>query len=154
LHANWHVSAESRVMVSPCGAIRVPLYEEGTSRTSLMHEYLPDHPGEGVQHIALATADIFGCVEQLMANGIELVEPPPRYYDQIDARLPGHGLDLERLKRGRILVDGEIGVDGVPLLFFQTFVRRRAGEIFFEIVQRQGHHGFGEGNLSALAQAR
>jgi 4-hydroxyphenylpyruvate dioxygenase len=154
LHANWHVSAESRVMVSPCGAIRVPLYEEGTSRTSLMHEYLPDHPGEGVQHIALATADIFGCVEQLMANGIELVEPPPRYYDQIDARLPGHGLDIERLKRGRILVDGEIGPDGVPLLFFQTFVRRRAGEIFFEIVQRQGHHGFGEGNLSALAQAR
>jgi 4-hydroxyphenylpyruvate dioxygenase len=154
LHANWHVAAESRVMVSPCGAIRVPLYEEGTRRTSLMHEYLPDHPGEGVQHIALATADIFGTVEQLMANGIELVEPPPRYYEQIDARLPGHGLDIERLKRGRILVDGEIGADGVPLLFFQTFVRRRAGEIFFEIVQRKGHHGFGEGNLSALAQAR
>jgi 4-hydroxyphenylpyruvate dioxygenase len=142
------------VMVSPCGAIRVPLYEEGTRRTSLMHEYLPDHPGEGVQHIALATGDIFGCVEQLIANGIELVEPPPRYYDQIDARLTGHGLDIERLRRGRILVDGEIGPDGVPLLFFQTFVRRRAGEIFFEIVQRKGHHGFGEGNLSALAQAR
>ncbi|MGF6643187.1 4-hydroxyphenylpyruvate dioxygenase [Paraburkholderia sp. GAS33] len=154
LHANWHVAAESRVMVSPCGAIRIPLYEEGTQRTSLMHEYLPDHPGEGVQHIALATGDIFACVEQLMANGIEFVEPPPRYYEQIDARLPGHGLDLERLKRGRILVDGEIGVDGVPLLFFQTFVRRRAGEIFFEIVQRKGHHGFGEGNLSALAKAR
>jgi 4-hydroxyphenylpyruvate dioxygenase len=140
--------------VSPCGAIRVPLYEEGTRRTSLMHEYLPDHPGEGVQHIALATADIFGTVEQLMANGIELVEPPPRYYEQIDARLPGHGLDIEQLKRGRILVDGEIRADGVPLLFFQTVVRRRAGEIFFEIVQRKGHHGFGEGNLSALAQAR
>jgi 4-hydroxyphenylpyruvate dioxygenase len=42
----------------------------------------------------------------------------------------------------------------VPQLFFQTFVRRRSGEIFFEIVQRQGHHGFGEGNLAALAQAR
>jgi 4-hydroxyphenylpyruvate dioxygenase len=154
LHANWHVSAESRVMVSPCGAIRIPLYEEGTRRTNLMHEYLPDHPGEGVQHIALATDDIFGCVEQLIANGIEFVEPPPRYYEQIDARLPGHGVDLERLKRGHILVDGEIGADGVPQLFFQTFVRRRAGEIFFEIVQRKGHHGFGEGNLSALAQAR
>jgi 4-hydroxyphenylpyruvate dioxygenase len=154
LHANWHVAAESRVMVSPCGAIRIPLYEEGTQRTSLMHEYLPDHPGEGVQHIALATGDIFACVERLMANDIEFVEPPSRYYEQIDARLPGHGLDLERLKRGRILVDGEIGADGVPLLFFQTFVRRRAGEIFFEIVQRKGHHGFGEGNLSALAKAR
>jgi 4-hydroxyphenylpyruvate dioxygenase len=154
LHANWHVAAESRVMVSPCGAIRVPLYEEGTRRTNLMHEYLPDHPGEGVQHIALATDDIFACVEQLLANGVEFVEPPPRYYEQLDARLPGHGLDVERLRRTHVLVDGEIGADGVPLLFFQTFVRRGAGEIFFEIVQRQGHHGFGEGNLSALAQAR
>jgi 4-hydroxyphenylpyruvate dioxygenase len=61
---------------------------------------------------------------------------------------------VERLKRTHVLVDGEIGPDGVPLLFFQTFVHRGAGEIFFEIVQRQGHHGFGEGNLSALARAR
>ncbi|MGF6603196.1 4-hydroxyphenylpyruvate dioxygenase [Paraburkholderia sp. GAS448] len=154
LHANWHVSAESRVMVSPCGAIRIPLYEEGTPRTNLMHEYLPDHPGEGVQHIALATGDIFACVEAIMANGIEFVEPPPRYYEQIEARLPGHGLDVERLRRDRILVDGEIGADGVPLLFFQTFIKPGAGEIFFEIVQRRGHHGFGEGNLGALAKAR
>jgi 4-hydroxyphenylpyruvate dioxygenase len=154
LHANWHVSADSRVMVSPCGAIRIPLYEEGTPRTNLMHDYLPDHPGEGVQHIALATEDIFGCVDALMANGLSFVEPPPRYYEQIDARLPGHGLDIERLRRGRILVDGEIGADGVPLLFFQTFVKRNPGEIFFEIVQRRGHHGFGEGNLKALAEAR
>jgi 4-hydroxyphenylpyruvate dioxygenase len=51
-------------------------------------------------------------------------------------------------------VDGEIGADRVPQLFFQTFMRRSTGEIFFEIVQRQGHHGFGEGNLAALAQAR
>jgi 4-hydroxyphenylpyruvate dioxygenase len=61
---------------------------------------------------------------------------------------------VERLKRTRVLVDGEIGADGLPLLFFQTFVRRRVGEIFFEIVQRKGHHGFGEGNLGALAKAR
>ncbi len=74
-----------------------------------MHEYLPDHPGEGVQHLALATDDIFGCVEQLLANGVEFVEPPPRYYEQLDARLPGHGLDVERLKRTHVLVDGEIG---------------------------------------------
>ncbi|WP_118179992.1 4-hydroxyphenylpyruvate dioxygenase family protein [Paraburkholderia phosphatilytica] len=154
LHANWHVSAESRVMVSPCGAIRIPLYEEGTRRTSLMHDYLPDHPGEGVQHIALATDDIFACVERLMANGLRFVEPPPRYYEQIDARLPGHGLDVERLKRCRILVDGETSGDGGPQFFFQTFVERHAGEIFFEIVQRRGHHGFGEGNLAALAAAR
>ena len=60
----------------------------------------------------------------------------------------------EAALRRAVLVDGEIGSDGVPRLFFQTFVKRRPGEIFFEIVQRKGHHGFGEGNLAALARAR
>jgi 4-hydroxyphenylpyruvate dioxygenase len=154
LNANWHVANDSRVMVSPCGAIRIPLYEEGTERTTLMHDYLPDHPGEGVQHIALATSDIFATVDTLTANGIEFVTPPARYYDLLDARLPGHGLDVSALMRRSVLVDGEILPDGQPSLFLQTFVKRRAGEIFFEIVQRKGDHGFGEGNLRALAQAR
>lgn len=152
LHANWHVSAESRVMVSPCGAIRIPLYEEGTHRAHLMHAYLPDHPGEGVQHIALATDDILRTATALAANGLTFVEPPEHYYDTVDARLPGHGLDLDALRRYGILVDGEI-VDGVPKLFLQTFVKRHPGEIFFEIVQRRGHHGFGEGNLPVLTAA-
>lgn len=154
LNANWHVSEEARVMVSPCGDVRIPVYEEGTSRTELMHEYLPDHPGEGVQHIALATDDILACADALAANGVEFVEPPARYYDEIEARLPGCRIDVDALRARRILVDGEIGDDGVPRLFLQTFVKRRPGEIFFEIVERRGHHGFGEGNLRALAHAR
>lgn len=154
IDAHWHVSEESRVMVSPCGAVRIPVYEEGTRRTELMHAYLPDHPGEGVQHVALATDDILASVDALRANGVEFIEPPARYYDEVDARLPGHGVDLDALRRRAVLVDGEIGSDGVPRLFFQTFVKRRPGEIFFEIVQRKGHHGFGEGNLAALARAR
>lgn len=154
LNANWHVASDSRVMVSPCGTIRIPLYEEGTERTSLMHDYLPDHPGEGVQHIALATQDIFATVDALIAKGVEFVKPPARYYDSLDARLPGHGLDVAELMRTGVLVDGEILPDGRPSLFLQTFIKRRPGEIFFEIVQRKGDHGFGEGNLRALAQAR
>ncbi|ALK33709.1 4-hydroxyphenylpyruvate dioxygenase family protein [Burkholderia plantarii] len=153
LTANRHLPDESRVMVSPCGEIRIPLYEEGTPRTQLMLDYLPDHPGEGVQHVALATDDIVASVDALTANGVEFVEPPAAYYDSLDARLPGHRLDVEGLRRRGILVDGEIA-DGVPKLFFQTFVKRRPGEIFFEIVQRSGHHGFGEGNLGVLARAR
>lgn len=149
-----HVSRDSRVMVSPCGEVRIPLYEEGTARTEQMHAYLPDHPGEGVQHIALATDDIFESVDALVANGVEFIEPPGTYYDSIDARLPGHGVDLDALRTRRILIDGEIGPDGAPRLFFQTFAKRRPGEIFFEIVQRNGYHGFGEGNLDALASAR
>ena len=154
LHANCHVSSEARVMISPCGGIQIPLYEEGTHRTALMHSYLPDHPGQGVQHIALSTVEIFATVDAVMANGIELVEPPPRYYEQMDARLPDHGLDIAQLACRHLLVDGEVDDQGVARLVLQTFIQGRPGEIFFEIVERRGHHGFGEGNLDALARAR
>ncbi|TKC80237.1 4-hydroxyphenylpyruvate dioxygenase [Trinickia terrae] len=154
IDATCDVSDDSRVMVSPGGALRIPVYEEGSLLTAQMHAYLPGHPGEGVQHIALATGDILSCVDALQANGVELIEPPARYYDQVDARLPGHGVDLDALRRRAVLIDGEIGADGVPKLFFQTFIKPRPGEIFIEIVQRQGHHGFGAGNLAALARAR
>ncbi|SAK66110.1 4-hydroxyphenylpyruvate dioxygenase [Caballeronia hypogeia] len=154
VHPDWHVSQDSAVTISPCGSIRIPVYEEGTYRTDLMQQYLPDHEGEGVQHIALASADIFASVDALMARGVRFLQPPPRYYDEIDARLPGHGLDIERLRTRGILVDGEILPDGTPQLFLQTFVERKPGDMFFEIVERRGHHGFGEGNLSAIARAR
>jgi 4-hydroxyphenylpyruvate dioxygenase len=154
VHPDWHVSQDSAVTISPCGSIRIPVYEEGTYRTDLMQQYLPDHEGEGVQHIALASADIFASVDALAARGVRFLMPPPRYYDEIDARLPGHGLDVERLRTRGVLVDGEILPDGTPQLFLQTFVERAPGDMFFEIVERRGHHGFGEGNLSAIARAR
>ncbi|MDR5762460.1 VOC family protein [Caballeronia sp. LZ035] len=154
VHPDWHVSQDSAVIVSPCGSIRIPVYEEGTYRTDLMQQYLPDHEGEGVQHIALASEDIFASVDNLLARGVRFLQPPPRYYDEIDERLPGHGLDIEALRSRGILVDGEILADGTPQLFLQTFVERRPGDMFFEIVERRGHHGFGEGNLSAIAKAR
>ncbi|WP_277183825.1 4-hydroxyphenylpyruvate dioxygenase family protein [Caballeronia sp. BR00000012568055] len=154
VHPDWHVSQDSAVTLSPCGSIRIPVYEEGTYRTDLMQQYLPDHEGEGVQHIALASADIFASVDALTARGVRFLQPPPRYYDQIDARLTGHGLDIEQLRSRGILVDGEILPDGTPKLFLQTFLEREPGDMFFEIVERRGHHGFGEGNLSAIAKAR
>jgi 4-hydroxyphenylpyruvate dioxygenase len=63
-------------------------------------------------------------------------------------------VDLDALRKHHVLIDGEIGEDGVPRLFFQTFAKHHPGEIFFEVVQRSGHHGFGEGNLDVLARAR
>jgi len=154
VHPDWHVSQDSAVIVSPCGSIRIPVYEEGAYRTDLMQQYLPDHEGEGVQHIALASADVFASVDALSARGVRFLMPPPRYYDEIDVRLPGHGLDIDRLRTRGILVDGEILADGTPRLFLQTFLERRPGDMFFEIVERRGHHGFGEGNLDAIARAR
>ncbi|KDR34859.1 4-hydroxyphenylpyruvate dioxygenase [Caballeronia grimmiae] len=154
VHPDWHVSQDSAVTVSPCGSIRITVYEKGTYRTDLMQQYLPDHEGEGVQHIALASADIFASVDALSARGVRFLMPPQRYYDEIDARLPGHGLDIDKLRTRGILVDGEILPDGTPQLFLQTFIEREPGDMFFEIVERRGHHGFGEGNLDAIAKAR
>lgn len=142
------------MIVSPCQTFSIPVYEEGTYRTSLMQDYLPDHSGEGVQHIALASKNIFASVDILRARGMRFVQPPAKYYEQLDARLPGHGLDVEALRSRGILVDGRIAEDGKPLLFLQTFIQHEAGDMFFEIVERRGGEGFGEGNLIALGKAR
>jgi 4-hydroxyphenylpyruvate dioxygenase len=154
VHPDWKVAQDLPVIVSPCQTLSIPVYEEGTYRTSLMQDYLPDHSGEGVQHIALASKDIFASVDVLCARGIRFVQPPPRYYEQLDARLPGHGLDVEALRSRGILVDGQVDADGSARLFLQTFIQHEAGDMFFEIVERRGHRGFGEGNLIALARAR
>lgn len=153
LHPDWQVARSARVAVSPCGAIRIPLYEEGTHRTQVMHRFLPDHPGEGVQHIALASDNIFATVDALRARGVDLIEWPAAYYQQIDLRIPGHGLDVDALRRRSILVDGVIEPDGKARLFLQAFVRHAPGEMFFEIVERRGHAGFGEGSLDALLRS-
>ncbi|WP_082016696.1 4-hydroxyphenylpyruvate dioxygenase family protein [Cupriavidus sp. IDO] len=150
IDASWQVASEARALVSPCGRIRIPLYEKGTPRHDQMRHYLADQHGEGIQHIALATDDILASAAALAANGVQFVQPPAPYYDSVDTRMPGHGLDLAALQRFGILVDGAVRDDGTRERFQQAFVKREAGEFFFEIVQRDGHHGFGEGNLAVL----
>ncbi|AQV98491.1 4-hydroxyphenylpyruvate dioxygenase [Cupriavidus necator] len=144
------VASEARALVSPCGRIRIPLYEKGTPRHDQMRHYPSDQHGEGIQHIALASADLLASAAALTGNGVQFVQPPAAYYDSVDTRLPGHGLDLAALRRYGILVDGDVRTDGTRDRFQQAFVKREAGEFFFEIVQRDGHDGFGEGNLPVL----
>ena len=138
----------SRAMVSPCGKIRIPI-NEPTDRNSQVAEYLQAYNGEGIQHIALATDDIYTAVERLRANGVAFIDVPDTYYDTLDTRLPGHGEDVERLARLGILVDGTPG-EGHLL---QIFTRNMIGPIFFEIIQRRHHEGFGDGNFQALFEA-
>jgi 4-hydroxyphenylpyruvate dioxygenase len=141
----------SRAMTSPCGRIRIPINESSDDRSQI-EEYLAAYHGEGIQHIALATADIHATVEALSARGIAFMEAPPEsYYAAVDARLPGHGEDLDRLRRNAVLIDGAPGPDGGRLL--QIFTRTVIGPIFFEIIQRKGDQGFGEGNFKALFEA-
>lgn len=138
----------SRAMVSPCGRIRIPV-NEPTEPKSQIQEYLDLYHGEGIQHIALATDDIYSAVETLRAHGVTFLEVPDTYYEAVDQRVPGHREDLRRLRQERILIDGAPGQG----LLLQIFTRTLIGPIFFEIIQRKGNESFGEGNFRALFEA-
>ncbi len=142
---------KSRAMVSPCGKIRIPVNESSDDK-SQVEEFLRDYHGEGIQHVALATDDIFAAVEALKARGVGFMAPPPdSYYKALDGRLPGHGESVERLQQNGILMDGAPTEDGGRLL--QIFTDTVIGPIFFELIQRKGDEGFGEGNFRALFES-
>jgi 4-hydroxyphenylpyruvate dioxygenase len=141
---------KSRAMTSPCGKIRIPI-NESSDEKSQIEEYLHLYRGEGIQHIALGTGDIYCAVEQLRDNGVAFQDTPDSYYTRLDNRVKGHGEDIERLKRDRILLDGAPAEDKGLLL--QIFTQNAIGPIFFEIIQRKGNEGFGEGNFQALFES-
>ena len=143
----------SRALTSPCGKIRIPI-NEPSDRKSQIQEYLDAYRGEGIQHIALSTADIHATVERLRGRGVRFLDTPDAYYDRVDARVPGHGEDLARLKANRILIDGEgLDKDRREDKLLQIFTETVIGPIFFEIIQRKGNEGFGEGNFRALFES-
>ncbi|HKT15138.1 MAG TPA: 4-hydroxyphenylpyruvate dioxygenase [Allosphingosinicella sp.] len=140
----------SRAMTAPDDKIRIPLNESQDDHSQI-EEFLREYKGEGIQHLALATDDIFGTVDKLRANGITFQDTPESYYELIDARVPGHGHNVEEMRKRRILIDGspETG-EG---LLLQIFTEKLVGPIFFEIIQRKGNQGFGEGNFRALFES-
>jgi len=140
----------SRAMTAPDDKIRIPL-NESQDENSQIEEFLREYKGEGIQHLALATDDIFATVDRLRANGIRFQETPESYFDGIDRRLPGHGHDIEAMRRRGILIDGAPETGGGILL--QIFTENMVGPIFFEIIQRKGNDGFGEGNFKALFES-
>lgn len=140
---------EAQALVCPQGQIRIPL-SESRSAYSATEAFLEAHGGEGVQHIALETFDIHATVEALKARGVRFQPVPAPYYDGIDARVPHHDEDIERLRRNGILIDGNLRREGILL---QAFTDTDFGPVFFEIVQRKGNAGFGGGNIQALMEA-
>jgi 4-hydroxyphenylpyruvate dioxygenase len=140
----------SKAMTSPDGKIRIPINESADDKSQIA-EYLAAYHGEGIQHIALATGDIYRTVEALRGRGIGFMAVPGTYYEAVDARLPGHSEDLARLERDQILIDGAPG-EGQGLLL-QIFTDTVIGPIFFEIIERKGNEGFGEGNFRALFES-
>jgi 4-hydroxyphenylpyruvate dioxygenase len=144
----------SRALTSPCGRIRIPI-NESADEQSQIEEYLRDYNGEGIQHIAVGTDDIYGATDALAAKGLAFMPPPPEtYYEQCDERVPGHGEPLERMRKHGILIDGEGVLDGGETkVLLQIFSQTVIGPIFFEFIQRKGDDGFGEGNFRALFES-
>jgi 4-hydroxyphenylpyruvate dioxygenase len=144
----------SRAMTSPDGKIRIPINEDA-GETGQIEEYLQEYKGEGIQHVALGSHDLYESIEALIEAGLEFMPAPNEiYYSRVDKRLPKHEEPLDRLKRNGILIDGEGVVEGgFTKVLLQRFGKTAIGPIFFEYIQRKGDDGFGEGNFKALFES-
>jgi len=140
----------SKAMTAPDGIVRIPLNESNDPKSQI-NEYLDAYHGEGIQHIACFTDDIYATVEAMRAQGVEFLDTPDTYFDVIDMRIPNHGEDVPRLRANKILIDADPDTKQRKLL--QIFTQNCVGPIFFEIIQRKGNEGFGEGNFQALFES-
>jgi 4-hydroxyphenylpyruvate dioxygenase len=139
----------SKALVSPCGKIRIPL-NESQDDFSQIAEFLEKYNGEGIQHIALGCHDIYSVVGQIKEQEIVFQDTPDSYYELIDKRIPSHKENVITLQELKILIDGGKKEDGILL---QIFTKEIIGPIFFELIERKGNKGFGEGNFQALFES-
>ena len=141
----------SKVMQDPTGKIKLPINEPAKGKgQSQIQEYLNYNYGSGVQHIALATNNIISTISQLRGTGVEFLETPSTYYEHLEERVGKIKEPIEKLAELGILVDRD--GDGYLLQIFTKPVADRP-TLFFEIIERQGSEGFGEGNFKALFKA-
>ncbi|ATE73437.1 4-hydroxyphenylpyruvate dioxygenase [Lysobacter capsici] len=140
----------SKAMTAPDGVVRIPLNESNDPKSQI-NEYLDAYKGEGIQHIACFTDNIYETVEAMRAQNIDFLDTPDTYFDVIDLRVPNHGEDVPRLAKNKILIDADPETHQRKLL--QIFTKNAIGPIFFEIIQRKGNEGFGEGNFQALFES-
>ena len=137
-------------MTAPDGMVRIPLNESNDPKSQI-NEYLDQYHGEGIQHIACFTDNIYETIESMRATGVRFLNTPDTYFDVIDQRIPNHGEDVARMAKNRILIDADTETKQQKLL--QIFTETNIGPIFFEIIQRKGNEGFGEGNFQALFES-
>jgi len=141
----------SKVMSNGNGRIKFPINEPAPGlKKSQVEEYLDFYEGPGVQHIAVATDDIISTVTQLRDRGVEFLEVPKTYYDDLLSRVGEIDEDIQPLKELGILVDRD--EEGYLLQIFTKTVEPRP-TMFFEIIQRKGATSFGKGNFKALFEA-
>lgn len=140
----------SRAMTAPDEMVRIPINEAQDDKSQIA-EYLKEYKGEGIQHIALYTDSIYDTVEHMRSKGVDFQETLDAYYEIVDERVPEHGEDLPRMRKNHILIDAD--KETKKKLLLQIFTKNSIGPIFFEIIQRKGNEGFGEGNFQALFEA-
>jgi 4-hydroxyphenylpyruvate dioxygenase len=141
----------SKVVTDGSGKIKFPINEPATGkRKSQIEEYIEYYNGAGAQHIAMATRDIVRCVSELRDRGVEFLTIPEEYYDEVPDRIGKIDEKIEDLRRLGILVDRDD--EGYLLQIFTKPVGDRP-TVFFEIIERHGARGFGEGNFKALFEA-
>jgi 4-hydroxyphenylpyruvate dioxygenase len=141
----------SKVVSNGNGRIKFPINEPAEGkRKSQIDEYLEYHEGAGAQHLAVATRDIVATVRELRSRGVEFLTIPDSYYDEVPDRVPAVAGRLADLREQGILVDRDD--EGYLLQIFTKPVGDRP-TVFFEVIERHGARGFGEGNFKALFEA-
>jgi 4-hydroxyphenylpyruvate dioxygenase len=137
----------SKVMKSPCDKISIPINEPNGEKSQIQ-EYIEEYHGSGIQHVAFLTANIEHTLRGLLKAKIEFLSTMGTYYDLLPKRLPNITEDLDMLRELNILADGD--EEGYLL---QIFTKNLIGPIFYELIQRKNHSGFGNGNFQALFDA-
>jgi 4-hydroxyphenylpyruvate dioxygenase len=138
----------SKVVSDGVGRIKFPINEPAPGKKrSQVEEYLDFFNGPGVQHIAIKTADVVASVRALQTRGIEFMRVPDAYYDELRARFADLDLDIDRLREFGILADRDD--EGYLLQIFSRMNQDRP-TVFFELIERHGSTGFGNGNFKAL----
>jgi len=144
----------SRALTSPCGRIRIPINED-RGETGQIVSYLNKYKGEGIQHIAVGSEDIYASTDAIAEKGLKFMPGPNKtYYEMSRDRVADHDEPLDRMMKHGILIDGEGVLDGGEIsILLQIFSKTVIGPIFFEFIQRKGDDGFGEGNFQALFES-
>jgi 4-hydroxyphenylpyruvate dioxygenase len=141
----------SKVVTDGSGRIKFPINEPATGkRKSQIEEYLDFYRGAGVQHIAVSTTDIVRTVDELRKRGVQFLPIPESYYAEVPERIGEIDEDIADLRRLGILVDRDD--EGYLLQIFTKPVGDRP-TLFFEVIERHGARGFGDGNFKALFEA-
>ena len=137
-------SLQSYALRSPDGSFCIPINEASESKSQI-NEFIEKHQGPGIQHLAFLTGDLLGSLESLQGTSVSTLDIQESYYKHVFKRVPGVKEDHDRIKRFNVLVDGD--ADGYLL---QIFTKEIVGPMFIELIQRNNHLSFGEGNFQAL----